>query len=222
MKKLVSLATVAALLFGATLPAAAVTATAPVTVHWNTALAATLALTTSYTATGTQSASAPSVLTNNNSGTTGTCAASASAEVGANVTFGTITPDPANNENCTYLNAVNAVVKTNSVNWSLAAQITSAAVAGTSLCAMGNGLTFPVAALSAAAPVTQSSRLAASTAGACTQAPIGTASATTMVSSTTSYPSTAANIGHDLELILTPGATGGTQQYTVTYTLTAN
>jgi hypothetical protein len=223
VKKLVALATVASLLFGASLPAAAsVTAQQSVTVKWNTALTATLALVTNYTAAGAQAGTNPVMLTNNNAGTTGTCVSSGAAEVGANVTFGTITQDAANNENCTYTNAVNAVVKTNSINWTLAAQITSAAVAGAALCAMGNGLTFPVAAQSAAAPVTQSVRTAASTAGACAQTTIGTASPTTMVTGTAGYPSTAANIGHDLELIIGTASPGGAQTYTVQYTLTAN
>lgn len=225
MKKLVALATAATLLFGATLPAAAsVTSQQSVTVKWNTSLTATLTLVTNYTAAGAQAVSNPVVLTNNNAGTTGTCASSGAAEVGANVTFGLITLDPTKNENCTYANSVNAAVVTNDTSWTLGAQITSAAVAGTSLCALSNTGTFPIAAQTGAQAVVQSSRTAASTAGACAQSsiPVAPTAPVTMVTGTGAYPTTAANMGHDLELIATPAAAGGNQQFTVQYTLTAN
>lgn len=224
MKKLVALATAATLLYGAALPAAAgpVTATGTVTVKWNTTPTANLTLVTNYNSSGTQAGTNPVMLTNNNAGTTGTCVSSGAAESGFNVTFGTITLDPTTTEDCAYTNAVNAAVKTNDTSWTLAAQITSAAIAGASLCALGNGLTFPVASQSAAAPVTVSTRANAGIAGACGQSSLSTTSAT-LVTGTAAYPTTAANIGHDLELLMAPTyALGGNQSYTVVYTLTAN
>lgn len=224
MKKLITLAALAALLAPA-LPAgaAAVTRTGTVTVKWNTSVTANLALTTNYDATGAQQTTAPSILTAANGGS-GTCtAAGAGSEVAATVNFGSVSPDFAQTTGCLYKNAVNAIVQTNSINWNLSEAV-GAAVAGTALCAFPNGLggSFPATVSGASVPATQTVRAAAPAGATCAAGGATiTAAGVQVASSTTAYP-TGANVGEDMELLLSPSTPSGNQQYLVTYTLVAN
>lgn len=213
------------------LPSLAVsTVTKTVTVKWNTQAISTLALHTDYSATGAFGASAGTILTGNNGGA-GTCTATDPTNTDLTVDFGAVTPDAGvAYTNCLYKNAVNAQVVTNSANWSLATQVTSAAApADTLLCALPNGIaTFPTSA--AALPVAQTARAAAVaiTSMACPAGAVNvsTTSANMVNADTTAFSSASpANVGSDYELVLKPlaAASGGSPtQVTVTYTLTAN
>ena len=220
VKKLVALG-VLGVLIGSALPAGAVTQTGTVTVKWNTAVTATLALNNNYSATGASQTTAPGVFTNNNTGS-GTCAGPAS-EVAATVNFGTITPDTVQNTNCLYDNAIDAKIVTNSVSWNLTEAL-SAVVSGTTMCALGNGQTFPFPG-TGALPVTQTTRTSNALTPSGTSCPASSlalsATAATAVTSTTAYTG-GAHIGEDMWISVTPSSTTGAQAPTLTYTLTAN
>ncbi|GAC1354920.1 MAG: hypothetical protein NVSMB31_15250 [Vulcanimicrobiaceae bacterium] len=220
MKKLVALGVFGAMLASA-LPAAAVTVNGSVTVKWNTAIIATLALNTNYDATGAQQLTAPSILTNNNTGA-GTCtAAGAGSEVAATVNFGSITPDFSQPTGCLYKNGVDAKVTTNSTSWSMTETLAAAAVSGSVLCALGNGQTFPFPA-TGALPATQTARVAAVAGAACPAGSLTlTAAASTAITSTTAYTG-GAHIGQDMQLILTGASPTGAQTETVNYQVIAN
>lgn len=226
VKKLMTLAALGALLASA-LPAgaAAVTKTGTVTVKWNTSVTASLALATNYDAAGAQQLTAPAILANANPGAGSCTAAGAGSEVAATVNFGPVSPDFTNPTGCLYKNAVNALVQTNSPNWTLSEAL-SAAVTGATLCAFanGNGGSFP-ATISGAAGPTQTARAASPVGAACAAGAATLPSAAPpglqVASSTTAYPA-GANVGEDLELILSPTSPSGAQSYTVTYTLVAN
>ncbi|MDQ2872936.1 MAG: hypothetical protein M3R35_07410 [Candidatus Eremiobacteraeota bacterium] len=226
MKKLLTLAALGAL-FASALPAgaASVTKTGTVTVKWNTSVTANLVLATNYDAAGAQQLTAPAILPNANPGA-GSCTANGTgSEVAATANFGPVSPDFTNPTGCLYKNAVNAVVQTNSLNWTLSEAL-SAAVAGATLCAYanGNGGTFP-ATISGAAAATTTARATSPVGATCgagaATLPSAAPPGLQVASSTTSYP-TGANIGEDLELILSPATPSGAQSYTVTYTLVAN
>jgi hypothetical protein len=121
---------------------------------------------------------------------------------------------------------VNAQVTTNSTNWSLGEYDTAALPTGATLCAFGNGLTFPAATLTSA-PATQSGRTTYTdnttcAAGGGNVALTTTASSTNLVTSATAYTASPANVGEDMGLMLTPAAATGAQAPTVTYSLVAN
>lgn len=208
-----------AVLGGAALPAGAVTQSGTVTVKWNTAVAATIALATNYDATGAQQLTAPSILTAANGGSGACTATGAGSEAAGTVNFGSITPDFAQTTGCLYKNAVNALVKTNSTSWSVAEKMDGLPT-GSTLCALGNGIAFPAATLTSA-PATQSGRAAAVAGTTCSGGPSITTASTTVVSSATAYPS-GANIGEDLQLLLSTAAATGAQTQVLTVTVTAN
>ncbi|HEY8313046.1 MAG TPA: hypothetical protein VIG51_02630 [Candidatus Baltobacteraceae bacterium] len=227
MKKLLTLAALAALLAPAiSAGAAPVTKVAPpVTVKWNTSVTASLTLATNYDAAGAQQLTAPSILANANPGAGNCTLNGAGSEVAATVNFGGVSPDFTNPTGCLYKNAVNAVIQTNSVNWNLSEAL-AAPVAGATLCAFanGNGGAFPATVTGAATPTT-SARAASPVGATCaaggatlpTAGPPGLQVAT----STTAYPA-GANVGEDLELILAPTSPAGNQSLVLTYTLVAN
>lgn len=221
MKKLVATAVLASLVGAACLPAGAVTVNGSVTVKWNTAVAATLTLATNYDAAGAQQLTAPSILTNANGGS-GACTATGSgSEVAATVNFGSITPDFVQSTNCLYKNGVNAQVKTNSTTWNMTETLAAAAVAGSTLCALGNGQTFPFPA-SGALPATQTARVAATGGTTCPAGSLTiTAASSTAITSTTAYPG-GANIGQDMELLIGTASATGAQTETVNYQVIAN
>lgn len=219
MKKYVAIATVA-ILCGAALPAGAVTKTGTVTVQWNTAVAATLGLATNYDATGAQQLTAPAILTNANGGSGACTANGAGSEAAATVNFGAITPDFAQTTGCLYKNGVNALVKTNSTSWNMTEALSSV-VTGSTMCAMGNGQTFPFPA-TGALPATQTARAAAPATTTCPAGSLAlTASAATAITSTTAYPG-GANIGQDMLLLLGTSSATGAQTVTLTYTVIAS
>ena len=228
MKKLVAMAVAAVLCGAAYLPAsAAVTVNGSVTVKWNTAIAATLVLSTNYDATGAQQLTAPSIITQNNGGAGACTAAGAGSEGAGVVNFGSITPDFVQSTNCMYKNAVNALVKTNSVSWTLTQALAAAAVTGSTLCALANdaGNSFPFPA-SGALAATQSiaAHTVANIAGTTCPASgltIVNGSNVTAANSTTAYP-TGANIGEDYALLLGTTSVTGAQTETVNYQLIAN
>lgn len=226
VKKFVAFAAVAALC-GAAVPAsaaAAVTVNGTVTVKWNTAVAASMTLATNYDAAGAQQTTAPTILTQNNTGS-GTCVAPA-AEVAATVNFGTITPDFSQTTGCLYQNGVNALIKTNSTNWTLTEATAAAPPTGATLCALANDASgnFPFPATGALA-ATQSiaAHTAAYIAGTTCPASQLTLSTTnsTAVTSTTAYPG-GANIGQDMALLLTSANPLGNNTVTVNYQVIAN
>lgn len=235
VKKLLSLAALAAILGSTSLPAgaAATTKTGTVTVKWNVSVAANLTLTTDYGATGTQGgAGVPSILTSANGGS-GTCTAPGAAPSAGPppvVDFGIIAPDAAltANTDCLYKNAVDAQVTTNSTNWTLGASISSAAVAGSTVCLYPNNFASFPATIAAAgtAPATQSTRAtyADNTTCAAAAATLSTTASSVNLISSAAQPFTAspAHVGSDLALLLSPTSPTGAQTVTLTYSLVAN
>ena len=206
-------------------PASAATTTGNVTVKWNTAVTASLVLNTNYTAAGAAGAAQPGSFLVANNGGGGTCTPSVAAFANGTVDFGTVSGDATHATDCRYNNAVNAQITTNSVNWSLAqAWNPSGPTGGYLVCAFPNGYTYGSAINTATIPAAQSSAVAATTGAAC-PATSGTAMTLTtspqsIASSTTAYPTTAANLGQDYELIVPANPPTGTQSPTVTFTVT--
>jgi hypothetical protein len=232
VKKLLSLAAFAAIVGAASLPAGAVTQTAPVTVKWNVSVTAALVLNQNYSATGAAQITAPTILPSLNGGTGNSCSANGvGSEAAATVNFGTITPDSGltKNTDCLYKNAVDAQVTTNSSNWTLGEYVSSASIpAGATLCAYPNNFaSFPVSiAAAGTAPATQSARASYTDNTTCAAAAATlstTASSINLVSaSAQAFTASPAHIGEDLALLLTPAAATGNQTVTVTYSLVAN
>ena len=231
MKKLMSLAAVAAIAAATALPAGAVTQTGSVTVKWNVTVTAALALNTNYSATGAQGLGAPTILKSTGpAGNASEACTAAASEVAATVNFNQITPDPAlaSNTDCLYKNAVDAQVTTNSTNWTLGEYATAALPAGATLCAYPNNFaSFPLTiAAAGTAPATQSARgaYADNTTCAAAAAVLPAAATSTNIVTSAAQPFTGApaHIGEDLALLLTPAAATGAQTVTVTYSLVAN
>jgi len=225
VKKLLSLATLAAFVGATALPAAAANPTGNVTVKWNIAASGTLALNTNYSAAGAQQLTAPSILANLNGGS-GACTATGNgSEVAATVNFGIITPDSAVYEGCYYKNAVNAVVTTNDNSWNLQVALSAAMPAGYSLCGSANGYTWGAAG-NATMSATQSVVAAAPAPSAGNTCGAGVTAITTtaanVVTEANAFPTTPANVGQDFELIVPPLATKGAQTATVVYTEVLN
>ena len=227
VKKLVASAAAVALCAAAYLPAsAAVTVNGSVTVKWNTAIAATMLLTTNYSAAGAQGNGAPTIIQNVNGGSGSCTATGVGSEANLTVNYGSITPDFVQSTNCMYENGVNALVKTNSTNWTLTEALSAAPLAGTTLCALANnaGNSFPFPA-NGAEPVTQTvaAHTVAFIAGATCPANTLTLTAanSTAVAATAAYPA-GANIGEDLELLIGSAAATGNQTETLNYQLIAN
>ena len=227
VKKLLTIAAAAAIIGATALPAGAVTQTGNVTVKWNVTVTANLTLNQNYSAAGAAQTTAPSILTSTGPGGTGTCtAAGVGSEAAGTNNFGNITPDASLSKNvdCLYKNAINAQVTTNSTNWNLGAS-SAALPAGATLCLYPNGYTFGTA--PAALPATQSARATyadnATCAGAGALTVPTSANSTNMITAdATQFTASAANIGVDLGLLLTPAAATGAQSVVMTYTLVAN
>jgi hypothetical protein len=231
VKKLLSLAAVAACVAATALPAGAVTQTGSVTVKWNVTVTAALALNTNYSATGAQGLGAPTILKSSTpSGQASEACTAAASEVAATVNFNQITPDPAlaSNTDCLYKNAVDAQVTTNSSNWTLGEYATAALPAGATLCAYPNNFaSFPVTiAAAGTAPATTSARGAYADNTTCAAGGLtipAAASSTNLVTSAAQpFTASPAHIGEDMGLLLSPAAATGAQTVTVTYSLVAN
>lgn len=225
MKKLLSLATLAAVVGVTALPAAAANPTGNVTVKWNIAASGTLSLNTNYSNTGAQQTTAPSILAALNGGAGSCTATGAGSEVAATVNFGSITPDTTVYEGCYYKNAVNAVVTTNDNSWNLQANVSAALPAGYSLCGSGNGFTWGAAG-GAALAATQSAVATAPAPSGTNSCGAGetaiTTTAANVITETNAFPTTPGNVGQDLELIVPPLATKGAQTATLVYTEVLN
>ena len=225
MKKLLSLATLAAVVGATALPAAAANPTGNVTVKWNIAASGTLALNTNYSAAGAQQLTAPAILANLNGGS-GACTATGNgSEVAATVNFGQITPDSAVYMACYYKNAVNAVVTTNDNSWNLQVNTSAAMPAGYSLCGSGNGFAWGAAGgatLSATQSVVGAAPAPSGTNGCGAGETAITTTAANVITEANAFAVTAANIGQDFELIVPPLATKGAQTATVVYTEVLN
>lgn len=232
-KKLIAAATLAALVTAAS-PAFATTTTKTITVKWNTQAIASLTLHTDYSATGVFGASAGSILAQTNGGSGNACTATDPTNTDLIDDFGAITPDSAVFTDCLYKNAVNAIVSTNSVSWTLGVAATAGYVAANgTLCGYANngGTGFPFAAAAAHA-VSQTTRVAAVTntsAGACAAGggPAilmdGTGTTSNIVSETHAFTAASpANFGMDIEVAVPANAPTGTTTVTETYTLTAS
>jgi hypothetical protein len=230
VKKLFSLAALAAIVGASALPAGAATQTGNVTVKWNVSVTANLTLGTDYDASGNQQTTAAiAELLSTGPGGAGEACTPPATEAAATVNFGTITPDSglSKNVDCLYKNAVNAKVTTNSVNWSLGEYEGAALPTGATLCAYPNGFASFPATVSGAAAAVQSGRTTATwtdnTTCAASALTLGTTVANNnLATSTTQYTAAPANIGEDMALLLTPAATTGAQTVTVTFSLLAN
>jgi hypothetical protein len=243
VKKLVTLAALAAMTASVALPAGAATVQKTVTVQWNLSVSANLNLYTNYNSGAATPASGLAPVGELMQGSLGSgeaCTAPGSVVAGT-VDFGTITPDGglAADTVCAVKQAVDAWVQTNSTNWKLAEALTTNAPTGVVLCGLSNSGNFPVTVSGAAATSPASARTAASLTdgngtgtGTCagtgelaipTDAgnPFAAGNQANMATSTTAYPS-GTNIGEDLELILHPAAATGAASRTLTVELIAN
>ena len=228
MKKLISLAAVAAIAAASALPAGAATSTGTVTVKWNVSVTATIALATNYDNTGASLTTAPGLLLSTGTAGVGEACPGPATETNGTVDFGVLTPDSslAKNTDCLFKNAVNAKVTTNSVNWSVGEYISTPAAnpAGSTLCAYPNGVASFPAVISGAAAVATSGRAAYADNTTCAASALtlaGAVSNNNLVTSTTAYPG-GANIGQDMALLLTPAAATGAEAPVVTFSLLAN
>ena len=236
MKKLSSIAALAALaaLLSAPLAASAATASGTVNINWNTTVTAALTLNVNYTAAGAAGAAQPATgtgLQSNNNGGAGLCTASAAAFSNTIIDFGTVTADATHATGCLYRNAVVAQVTTNSVSWGLTQQLGAAPANSYLLCGFTNG-TYAYGANGAQAGFTtaaagfQSARTmpAGATCAAAGATAIPSASAQQVVGPavTTAYSATPAFLGQDVVLITPAAAVPGSQSIALNFTLTAN
>jgi hypothetical protein len=235
VKKLLALATLVTLALPALPAAAATNATGTATVKWNTTVAATLTLTTTYSwSSPTLTSGASATLY---TGTAGTCA-NQSGETNGTVNYGTITPSLTANVNCLYIDAVNANLTTNSSSWTMYEQMNTpspAALSGYTFCAYPNGYaSFPAAVSATANPVNsgRSAGTADTTTCGASAVAIPTSTGTGVLSSSTGTATIATgtvatgasgtNVGEDLEMLIAPGATSGADQYSLQYLVIAN
>jgi hypothetical protein len=239
VKKLLSLAALAALAVPALPATAATNATNNAIVKWNTQVAASITLTTTYNwSSPTLSSSGSATLY---TGTAGTCA-SQTGETNGTINFGNISPSMSGSVNCLYTNAVNANVQTNSTSWTMYEEMntplnagSAATLTGYTFCAYPNGYASFPATISSVASASNSTRSAATTdtttcgAGSVTIPQSATtgvlaSSAGTATIATGSVASGAAgtNIGEDLEMLIAPTATSGADQYSLQYLVIAN
>jgi hypothetical protein len=189
-----------------------------ITVKWNTQAVGSLIINTNYSATGAQQLTAPSILTNANTGT-GTCTANgAGSEVAQTDNFGNVTADGTKFTNCQYKNAWIATLSTSDPNgYTLGFAATAGFPATYQLCAIPNGTWANNMA------VTQSSASGSATSITSTTCPggdfqmntAGSPSAFTATAATTST-----NLGADADLVIPNnaaiGATSATEQFTLT------
>jgi hypothetical protein len=227
VKKLLSLAAFAAVVGTTALPAAAVTVPGNVTVKWNVSVAATLNLNQNYSAAGAAQVSAPSIVSLAAGMGSGSCTANgAGSEAAGTVNFGNVTPDSgANTIGCQYKNAINAVVTTNSVNWSMTEALSAALPAGYSLCVAPNGFTWGAAGGAALSATQSAAANAVAPAGAaCGAGTTGlTTTAATALTETNAFTGASpANVGEDYELLIPPLAANGAKTATVVYSVIAN
>lgn len=225
MKKLLSLATLAAVVGATALPAAAANPTGNVTVQWNIAASGTLTLNTNYSNTGAQQTTAPSILAALNGGSGSCTATGAGSEVAGTVNFGAITPDAVKYQGCYYKNAVNAVVTTNDTSWQLNASLQAAMPANYALCGSGNGFSWGAAGgatLSATQSAVSTAPAPSAGNGCGTGETAITTTAAAVLTEANAFPTTAGNIGQDLELIVPPLASKGAQTATLVYTEVLN
>jgi hypothetical protein len=231
-KRLYALASTAALLLSAGVPAmSATTKTATITVKWNTQAIANLVVNTDYNNTGAFNGgtAAGAILTNANTGA-GTCTATDPTNTNGTDDFSSVSPDFAQFTDCEYKNAANAQVSTNSTNWNLGVAATAGyPAAGYALCAEPNGVVFGGAG-AAAMPATVTARASATSITSTAACPAGdvlmnAAGTTTNLINGNTHSFTAAspaNIGMDIDLVIANNAATGAQSVTETYTLTAN
>lgn len=234
VKKLLSLAALAAVVGATAMPAAAATQTGSAIVKWNTSVAATLTLVTTYNNTGASIANAALY------GAPAATCANMTTEVSGTLDYGTITPSLSANVNCLYTNAVDANVVTNSASWNLYEEMNTpspAALSGYKFCAYPNSgyASFPATVSSAVAVASSVSGRSAATADTTTcgggsvtipfngaGAPATSAGMQAVANSTTPVTGTGTWVGEDLEMLIAPGATSGAGQYTLYYLLVAN
>jgi hypothetical protein len=230
--RLIALASTAALLFAANVPAmSATTKTATITVKWNTQAIANLVVNTDYNNTGAFNGgtTAGAILLNANTGA-GTCTATDPTNQNGINDFGNVSPDFAQFTDCEYKNAANAQVSTNSTSWNLGVAATAGYPgAGYAICAEPNGVTFGSAGAAAMA-ATVSGRATATSITSTAACPAGdvlmnAAGTATNLINTNTHSFTAAspaNVGMDIVLVMANNAATGPQSVTETYTLTAN
>jgi hypothetical protein len=227
VKRILALATCAALAIFATPAAnASTTTTGTITVKWNTQAIGSMTMVTDYNAAGVAgsvSSTTPVILSALNGGT-GACTAAGGGVPGVSTLadFGNVTPDVLQATDCMYKNAVNGVaVTSDSSGYSVA---TSAVIpAGFLVCLLPNGGPY-----TNNEAVTVSARAAAvagitTTATTCTGAPgngFNMAASANLISQ--AVATTGTNLGGDIELAIGPNAASGVQTPVVTYTLTMN
>jgi hypothetical protein len=241
VKKLLTLATLAAVIGSTALPAgaASVTVNTPnVTVKWNIAVSAALNFNTDYTVAAGSSAqgtTSPSIFGSDNgtayTGASG-CAGPGAAPAANTVDFGNITPSSVDYIDCYYVNAADAMITTNSTSWNVTEGLSAAMPTGYSLCVVPNGFTWAAtnpaslnATASAATQTTADSggyftNKSTGGCGASTQA-LSTTAATIMTDNAAFTSGQGAHLGEDYILVVPPLASKGNGTATVVYTITA-
>ncbi|MGZ3498900.1 MAG: hypothetical protein ACXWNK_11400 [Vulcanimicrobiaceae bacterium] len=242
MKKLLTMAALAATVAAATLPAAAANT---VTIKWNVAAIASLTLNGNYTNAGAGQAAALAPLTVANGGG-GNCAGGGAGIVGNGTTaltldYGAITPDATKVTGCVGLNAAEAVVNTNDT---LGVQVqealtTAPALAGVAICGVAIKNNAPAAwsavgqtsANFTAAKATDTADTVAGNWAGATCAGL-TYSAATVNAAALAAAATVVNTsdnttnpfyqGQDYAVLIPANASKGADQGVVTYTLITN
>ena len=198
----------------------------PIVVKWNTLLTATILLNANYSLTnGTGQAAAGTILQSTATGlqTTG-CATAPPAGADAftddfgsgSTTASGITPDPVKPISCLFEKAVDAIVTTNSTNWTVTEKLSTAlpaAPGGWALCAYPGAKTTTL-------PLTYTAPATTAFDNVCT----GGTSLTTAASASL-FTGTAGGtyyLPQDLALGVPPAATAAAGTTSIIYTLTAN
>lgn len=231
-KRLAALVTLGALLSTAA-PALAVAPTGTVNVEWNYAITATITMFTQTTASQTHTVPAANDIFTQANGGAGQCngAAGASKDPGVNlnVNFGLVVADSTQYTNCLETNAVDAFIVTND---SLGANLTVYASAGApsaydtatngSLLCILPANTWNTTGNTAWAA---SARVAAVTMASTTACSSGTLVGTSAPGNTLlalTKATTGSDINQDVQLNMGPQMQSGSQNVTLTYTLTTN
>lgn len=204
-----------------------------ITIQWNTQAIASLNLQTDYGSSGSFNTSAANIWTNTNTGS-GTCTSTDASPANAMLNFSAVSPDFTAVTDCLYQNAVDALVKTNSISWSLSAKALSGYPgSGFAICAVPSGAANQTTLPYANAGVTTTVNMSTHTSNASVPADTSTSSCPagqlllngtggTLANSTTAFSATAASVPMDMELVTGANAPTGAQSVVEQYSLVAN
>jgi len=210
----------------------AVTVPGTVNVEWNYAITATMTMHTQTTASDTHTVPAANDIFTQANGGSGQCNGSAGSTedpgVDLNVNFGLVVADSTDYTNCLEKNAIDAYIVTNdSLGYTLTVEATSGAPSaydtatnGSLLCVLPAN-TWSTTGNTAWASSARVAAVSMTSTTACSSGQaILTSAATTLVNDTKA--TTGSDINQDLQLNMGPQMQSGSQNVTLTYTLTTN